>query len=118
MKNLLAVIVLSSLLGSCKDTTTEVSEPENLIPRDSLVMVLEDMMVMESHVQSKYPQMNMSRKVMKNSGNAILAKYGISFERYDKSVDYYASRQEEMIEIYTQVQDSLNWKMNKLQADK
>jgi len=118
MNRYLVIVSLISVLVSCGDAPNELPEPDNLIPRDSMVMVLEDMMVMESHVQSKYPQLNMSRKVMKNSGDAVLKKYGITFDRYDKSVDYYGSRQREMMDIYTQVQDSLTWKMNKLQVNK
>jgi hypothetical protein len=52
---------------------------------------------------------------MRKSGDAILKKYNISFKRFDESVSYYGSRQDEMQSIYTEVQDSLNWKLNHLQ---
>lgn len=45
---------------------------------------------------------------MQLSGNRILKKYHISDSRFERSIDYYGSRQEQMQSIYTEILDSLN----------
>jgi len=102
------------LLFSCRDEVSGFNSKDNLIPRDTLVMVLKEMTLLESHVQSKYIQVNRYHKTMKKSGDLILKNYHISPSRYEESMDYYGSHQEEMQSIYAQVLDSLNRISNQL----
>ncbi len=112
-KSLLAVISLF-VLFSCKTDIERIPTPENLIPRDTMVLILQDMTVLESYITDKYPQVNIYQDLMRKSGDSLLGQYNISFERFNKSIDYYGSRQDEMQSIYTEVQDSLTWKINHL----
>jgi hypothetical protein len=112
---IIAYISLILIFASCKTEVSRFDEPKNLIPRDSMVLVIEELTVLESYITTKYPLLHINEKVMRKSGNAILKKYHISFKRFDESVSYYGSRQDEMQSIYTEVQDSLNWKLNHLQ---
>lgn len=111
-----AALTLVLLLFSCKSTIERFPEPENLIPRDTMVIILQDLIVLESHVISRYPEVNTFRDLMRNSGDSLLAKYHVNFKRFDQSINYYGSRQDEMQSIYTEVQDSLTWKMNQLET--
>lgn len=111
----LAVISFWVLLFGCKSEIKRFPEPENLVPRDTMVMILQDLTVIEAYITDKYPQVNRYQKWMVKSGDGVLKKYNVSFKRFDQSLNYYGSRQDLMQSIYTEVQDSLAWKMNHLQ---
>lgn len=112
----LACIFISFfVLFSCQTEIKRIPAPANLIPRDTMVLLLQDLTVLESHITDQYPQVNRYQKLMRNSGDALLKEYHVTFERFNKSIDYYGSRQEEMQSIYSEVQDSLTWKVNRLQ---
>lgn len=111
-KGLFLFLIFS--LASCRDEVKGFSSGDNLIPRDTMVMLIKDMTLLESHVQMKYIQVNRYHKTMKKSGDAVLKKYQISPERYESSMNYYGSHQEEMQSIYAQVLDSLNRMSNQI----
>lgn len=117
MRNL-SVLILIGLLASCEVKREEFLVPKNLIPKDSMTMILRDMMVLENYIANTHPEINVSPELMKNSGDSLLSTYYVSPERYDISFQYYGTQQEEMIEIYSEIQDSLTWKMNQLQVGK
>lgn len=83
-------------------------KPANLIPRDTMVMVLKDMTLIESHIQTKYMHVSHFQETMKKSGKLVLDQYNLSHSRYEESMDYYGSRQEQMQSIYAEILDSLN----------
>lgn len=101
----LSIIIAFS---SCSDPMDGAKKPKNLIPRDTMVMVLKDMTLMESHIQTKYTHVSHFQETMKKSGKLILEQYQISHTRYEESMNYYGSRQDEMESIYTEILDSLN----------
>lgn len=107
MKVYIAVFLFFSLI-SCKNEMGGTPEPENLIPRDSMVMLLKDFSLLEAHLRVKYIHMTSFHPLMKKSGNELLKKYHVSPQRFEVSFDYYATRQEEMKSIYTEILDSLN----------
>lgn len=113
MRNCLIACCMLLLLG-CKSEIERIPEPENLIPRDTMVMVLGDLTVLEAHITNKYPTVTVFKDLMKKSGDDLLKKYNISFKRLDESMNYYGSRQEEMQSIYTEIQDSLTLKLNRI----
>lgn len=110
------LFVLICLLASCRDEVKGFDSTDNLVPRDTMVMLIKDMSLLESHVQMKYIQVNRYHKTMKKSGDIILKKYQVSPERYESSLNYYGSHQEEMQSIYSQVLDSLNRMSNQIDA--
>lgn len=109
------VACFAVLLLGCKSEIERIPEPENLIPRDTMVLVLSDLTVLEAHVTNKYPTVTVFKNLLKKSGDDLLKKYNISFKRLDESMNYYGSRQEEMQSIYTEIQDSLTLKLNRIQ---
>jgi hypothetical protein len=110
------LFVLICLLASCRDEVKGFNSTDNLVPRDTMVMLIKDMSLLESHVQMKYIQVNRYHKTMKKSGDIVLKKYQVSPERYELSLNYYGSHQEEMQSIYSQVLDSLNRMSNQIDA--
>lgn len=96
------------LLQACSNSNGVISKPDNLIARDTMVMVLKELSLVESYVQTEYVHVSKYQKTMILSGDKILEKYHISRKRLNASMDYYGSHQEEMQAIYTEILDSLN----------
>ena len=109
--------VIIILLNACSDSMNGKPTPQNLIPRDTLVMVLKDMTLIESHIQTKYLHVSRFQKTMNMSGKKILDHYSISHKRFEESMEYYGSRQEVMQSIYSQILDSLNKEASLLSND-
>lgn len=101
-------LILMVSLQACSTKLERVSEPENIISRDTMVMLLKDLTLIESHIQNKYLHVSRFQKTMILSGDKILDKYHVSRSRFETSMDYYGSRQAEMRSIYTEILDSLN----------
>jgi hypothetical protein len=96
------------ILLSCSDGVKGFKEPEDLIPRDTMVMILKDLTLIEAHVQNKFNSVDQYRETMLLSGNNIIEKYSVTRSRLDRSMDYYGSRQEVLAGIYSEILDSLN----------
>lgn len=111
-------VFLVIVLFSCNSEIKRPEAPDDLIPRDSMVLILKEMIVLETYISTKYPQSAINPDLLKNSGDDLLKTHRVSFERWDRSMNYYSARQSEMQSIYTEIQDSLIWKMNQLQQSK
>ena len=83
------------LLAGCTDGLSGISKPSDLIPRDTMVLILKDMSLLESHIQAKYVHVSRFQETMKRSGKKILDNYHVSHDRYMQS-------------MYTEILDSLN----------
>ena len=102
------IIIFIVFLASCKEGLKSVPKPKNLISKDTMVMVLKDLSVLEAHIKLKYPRINENYKTIEKSGNNILKNYHLDTSRFDASMKYYGSNQAEMQEIYSQIIDSVN----------
>jgi hypothetical protein len=96
------------LVSACSDRLVSNNKPKNLIPRDSMVMVLKEMTLLEAHIQTKYMHVSRFKETMLLSGKKLLEKHHISSQRYEESMAYYGARQDEMQSIYSEILDSLN----------
>jgi hypothetical protein len=105
------------LLFSCQSETYSKKAPDDLISRDTMIMVLKELSLIESHIQDKYLHVRVFKEVMIRSGEHILKKYDLSTERFEVTMDYYGTRQERLKEMYVQVLDSLNKEASKLPQD-
>ncbi len=114
MKRFFFLISLLAAVLSCELKVQEIPAPGDLIPEKKMVLIMEELMVTEQYVQMKNLKPGYFQEVAKHSGDAILKKHGVTFERFDSSIDYYGSHQEEMKAIYNQVLENINKKLNKL----
>jgi hypothetical protein len=112
-----AVVFMLFSLSSCSEGMVGISKPADLIPRDSMVSILQQMTLIEAHIQTNYSHVSRFQGIMKNSGEKVLKKFAVSPSRYASSFDYYCSRQKEMQSIYAEVLDSLN-RFSGLQEEK
>ncbi|MDG1330948.1 MAG: DUF4296 domain-containing protein [Crocinitomicaceae bacterium] len=113
----IVTISLLVLIASCSRTIERVPEPNGLIPKDKMVTVVKDMMILESHIQANYGQVGMYYKVMQRSGDSLLATFNLDRKTYEASIDYYGSRQDEMQEIYTESLEKMNEELGKLESE-
>jgi len=114
---LISIFIL--LLGcfSCTESMNGYQQPKDLVPRDTTVMILKEISLVESYVQNKYSHVAVFKELMKNSGNEILMKFHVSRVRFENSIDFYASQQELMRSIYSEVLDSLNVEASKISEE-
>lgn len=113
MKQFLAIAGLILLTG-CRGDIRLPDPPDDLIGRDSMVIVLRELVVIESVVQTRYQNINTFYRIMSASGKKCLKKYRISPERFERSYDYYVTREKELQGIYAEVIDSLNREVSEL----
>lgn len=116
MKKLLYFSFLLTTIFSCTEEIKRLPKPDNLITRDTMVMVLKDLSILEAHVKSKFPLVSQNYKTLKKSGQIILNKYNLDTTRLNSSISYYGSHQKEMQSIYSQVLDSVNRELTELSA--
>lgn len=117
MSRLLWISTLALLVVACQSNTYGKKEPEDLIARDTLVMVLKDLSLIESHIQDTYVNVGVFKDLMKRSGEQLLQEYHLTPERFEQTMDYYGSHQLMLQGIYTQVLDSLNKQASTLPED-
>lgn len=116
MKKLLFILSLV-LLSSCVEGIDRFDEPRDLIDREKMVDVLADLVKLEAHIKSKYVAVNQFHKVMVNSGDSLLKVYNITLNQFEESLDYYASRQDEMQGMYSDALEQLNKELGQLESD-
>ena len=107
-------LYISLLTLSCTTELQTVSEPNDIIPRDTFVILLKDLTVLEYHIQTKYPTIQQSYKTVNKSSKIIFDKYNIDTARFNSSMTYYVSKQKVMVEIQSQIIDSVNRELTEL----
>jgi hypothetical protein len=114
----LRVVIAVLLLSACTGEIHPPDAPDDLISRDSMVIVLRELVVIEAYLQNQYQQVGTFYKSMSRSGKHCLKKFHINPKRFERSYDYYVSRQDELQSIYSEVIDSLNKEVNELNIQK
>lgn len=95
MIRVLSIVFLLCFLQSCNDDLKGLEEPDNLIPKEKMVDVMTNMLILEGHIQTTYSTVNRYYKVMSASGKAYLKTQKITEKQYEDSFIYYNSRHEE-----------------------
>lgn len=86
----ISLIIFLLLLAGCTLEPQKIEQPKGLIPEDSMITVMYQMGLLESHLQQKYVQLEQYAKVLRLSGDSLLINQGVSRERYALSMDYYS----------------------------
>lgn len=95
MIRILPILFLLFFLQSCNDGLKGLEEPDNLIPKEQMIDVMTEMLILEGHIQTTYSTVNRYYKVMTASGKAYLKTQHITEKQYEESFIYYNSRHEE-----------------------
>lgn len=116
---MIRVLIISLLLlTSCSDGIPRIKKPDNLIPREKMIPLLTELVKLEAYITDEYGNIVEYHKVMINTGDSLLEAKGYTKDQLESSLDYYGSRQEEMISIYTDVLDELNKELGELEKRK
>ncbi len=107
MKILKSALIVSFLI-SCSSEIKKPSPPKDVVPKTKLVSLTKELLLLESHVELSYGQLNKFYKVLDQSSDYLFQKYDISRDRYSRTIDYYASDQDKMTSLYQEILDSLN----------
>ncbi|MDE3742990.1 DUF4296 domain-containing protein [Maribacter polysaccharolyticus] len=112
MKKFVAVIFVLALL-SCGGKLIE--KPDNLIPKDQMVGILNDLAIMNAANNAN------ASKLEENNidpTNFVFEKYGIDSLQFVSSDTYYASMPKEYEEIYTEVEALLELEKERITEEK
>jgi hypothetical protein len=119
IKNLLALFAGIFMLSSCYNEYNEslTEKPDNLIPRDTLVLIIADLEITESVIRQ---QNNYGLDAGDKTAayfNMIFTKYNISKSQFDSSLAYYKGDVEVMSEIYEDVITRLSLIQSEVQME-
>lgn len=111
MRTWLAIVLLGCL-SACSAEIKLPDAPKDLIPRDTMVVLLKDLTILESGIQNRYQNVSIYYKVMTASGKAYLKSKNIDPKRFERSFDYYVAHSEELQSIYQEVIDDISSDLN------
>ena len=112
------ITLLVLTLSSCTEHVGGYDAPDDLLSKDKMIEVLTEMMKLETHIKDTYVRVDRFYPVMTASGDSLLRSMGVTPERFDESMQYYASYQDKMQEIYSEVLEELNKELGELQQSK
>lgn len=102
-----AILLVLALLVSCTSNTI-FEKPKDLIPRDTMVILIQEMMIASS---AKFVNnINSERDIHYMA--FVYEKYKIDSSRFNRSNTYYISTIDEYVKLFREVKDSLEKKSN------
>jgi hypothetical protein len=110
-----AVIALLIVLQACNSELRGLKKPENLIPKDQMVELMTDMLILEGHIQTTYSTVNRYYKVMTASGRYYLKSKHVTEKQYEESFVYYTSTHEDYKQMLDKVMENLQKESIELQ---
>jgi len=108
-------IVILLILQSCNSELKGLKKPDNLIPKEQMIDIMTNMLILEGHIQKTYSTVNRYYKVMGASGKYYLKTKHVSREQYESSLAYYSCNNDEYREMMEQVMENLQKESIELQ---
>ena len=94
-------------LSSCTLEPRNHPIPDGLIPKDSMILIMKELSVLESYIHQKHVQLERYALLMRMSGDSLLQDFGVNRERYELSMEYYGKNPKEFILIYDAIIEQL-----------
>ena len=110
-----AVIALLIVLQSCNSELHGLKKPDHLIPKDQMIDLMTDMLILEGHIQTTYSTVNRYYKVMTASGRYYLKSKHVTEKQYEESFVYYTSTYEDYKQMLDKVMENLQKESIELQ---
>ena len=96
------LLIVVGLLSSC--SKKQVVVPENVIPRDSMILMLTDVHIAESTIQIRnLGRSDTTRQEAYARYRYIFNKYKVNDERFRESFEFYRSQPEYFHKMYDEV---------------
>ncbi|MFZ9587018.1 MAG: DUF4296 domain-containing protein [Crocinitomicaceae bacterium] len=96
------------LLVLCACNEPSVKTPPGLIDREKMSLVMEDVLLLESHYQSKYGVPGLYKNALDKSLTAVFTKHHVTKRQFMESYSYYASLPETFKALNTEIMDRLS----------
>lgn len=100
------ILCCLSILLACQSQTTK--KPPQLIEKEKMSRLLEDVLLMESYYQSKHGIPGVYKDALDESLSGVFKKHQVTKSQFKDSYTYYASQTEEFIELNTSIMDRLS----------
>lgn len=111
------ILPLLVLLGSCNYGLEKPEVPDDLIEKDKMIILIKEMVKLESHVQQKYSRVDRYYKTMDRSGKELLKANGVKEDQFKRSMEYYSMDQTELNAMYDEALNLLNEELGNLQSN-
>lgn len=109
------ILLLIALLSACNSA----DKPQNLIPEDKMIKLLEEVHLAENQVNNLHMgSADSSLVVYKSLEKQIFKRYEIDTGSYRASFKYYVARPDKFKEMYEQVVKNLETRMNQEEKKK
>jgi hypothetical protein len=109
------ILVCFFLFSSCqqKESTNGMLTNDKIISKELMISVFEELVLIESHLQSKYYSYSNYGESLQLSRDSLLKSKGISFNQFTNSFDYYSKSDEDLVTLYQNVLNDYNEKSAK-----
>jgi hypothetical protein len=103
------------LVSSCqrKEDADLRLKNEKIISKELVISIFEELVLIESHLQSKYYSYSNYGESLQLSRDSILKAKGISLKQFTNSFDFYSKSDEELVSLYQDVLNDYNEKSAK-----
>lgn len=103
------------LVSSCqrKEAADVRLKNEKIISKELVISIFEELVLIESHLQSKYYSYSNYGESLQLSRDSILKAKGISLKQFTNSFDFYSKSDEELVSLYQDVLNDYNEKSAK-----
>lgn len=101
---LIALILAAGV--SCRDTEKP-EPPEHLIPRDSLVLILAELHMVDAALIAKNVHNPEMRKIANQIYYSVHTRHGYTRRQFEETIAFYAEWTEEFINVYDDVKIQL-----------
>ena len=86
--------------------------------KDTLIPIIVDLQVLESHYHRKYQQPNFYKEALDSASEVIFSNYSTNREIFELSFDYYSIEMDRMYYIYEAALDTINLRVSNDQQNK
>lgn len=118
IKTLNIFLIFILLSSSCSLEQKEISIPDNVISKDSMVLILADVHIQEAMINQYSQEGRLMKMNPAKQYQLIFDKYHISKERYDSSYQFYLDNPSLLNKIYENVVIELTKKQTEIEQDK
>jgi hypothetical protein len=100
------------LISSCQQKKSMNSKlgDEKIIPKAQVISIFEELVLIESHLQSKYYSYSNYSESLQLSRDSLFKVKGVTLHQFSNSFDYYSKTDQELVTMYQEVLNNYNEK--------
>ncbi|MFM8243477.1 MAG: DUF4296 domain-containing protein [Crocinitomicaceae bacterium] len=109
------IFLVLLFIYSCqqKESVNAKLTDENIISKELMISVFEELVLIESHLQAKYYSYANYGQALQLSRDSLLKSKGMTFKQFTNSFDYYSKSDEDLVTLYQDVLNDYNEKSAK-----